>query len=147
MKVTCPAIISIKPYWANLIITGHKTVELRRFFPSYFHGNLFIYSSSPTKAVIAVAQVDKVLRLPIEDIWFNFQIEAQISRRFLYDYFVFKTHGYVLQIENIRSYKIPIPLAELNFEHSFTAPQNFQYVRPALNAYLLRRLQNDNIHG
>ena len=50
-------LISVRPLYAKEIVEGRKTVELRRKFPGTeaAGGTVVIYSSSPVRAVVAVA--------------------------------------------------------------------------------------------
>lgn len=68
-------VLSIKPVYSEKILAGRKTVELRRRFPdSAPSGTLaYIYSSSPVKAMVGTALIRDVLRLPIEQIWTEFE--------------------------------------------------------------------------
>jgi predicted transcriptional regulator len=47
-------LVSIRPFYASKILTGHKTVELRRKFPEVgaVGATALIYSSSPVSAVV-----------------------------------------------------------------------------------------------
>ena len=62
--------ISVKPKYANAILEGTKTVELRRTRPNLPDGSLVIlYSSTPTRAVVGWAHLTGVREgTPIE-IW------------------------------------------------------------------------------
>src|SRR5690348_16037028 len=62
--------ISVKPRYANAILEGTKTVELRRTRPNLPDGSLVIlYSSTPTRAVVGWAQLTAVrVGTPLE-IW------------------------------------------------------------------------------
>ncbi len=57
-------LLSVKPAYANLLVDGIKTIELRRKFPvDLVPGTkCLIYSSSPTKKVIGECKIAKVER-------------------------------------------------------------------------------------
>ncbi|MEP9377487.1 ASCH domain-containing protein [Aquabacter sp. CN5-332] len=64
------AIISIRPNFAEAIIAGEKTVELRRRIPPIEIGTrLWIYATKPVGAVIGSAVVKDIFRGLPEDIW------------------------------------------------------------------------------
>jgi predicted transcriptional regulator len=52
------ALISIRPGYANAILDGTKTIELRRRVPELVSGTrLWIYATRPTAAVVGVAPI------------------------------------------------------------------------------------------
>jgi predicted transcriptional regulator len=64
------AIISIRPIYANAILAGEKTIELRRRTPKLSPGTrLWIYATRPTAAVIGFVTVQKVARAHPRTIW------------------------------------------------------------------------------
>ncbi|HEM6916458.1 TPA: hypothetical protein U2I36_004255, partial [Providencia stuartii] len=56
-------LLSIKPIHANRIISGLKTIEIRRKIGQQFRENMkiFIYASSPTKKLLGSAMIDKIV--------------------------------------------------------------------------------------
>lgn len=64
-------IISIKPEYALKIISGEKTIEPRRKFPTddIEDGIALIYASSPIQEIIGYAVIAKVKRLSINQLW------------------------------------------------------------------------------
>lgn len=66
------AIISIHPAYANAILAGEKTIELRRRTPKLSSGmRLWIYATRPTAAVIGFVTVRQVARAHPRTIWQN----------------------------------------------------------------------------
>lgn len=64
------AIISIRSPYAAAILSGSKTVELRRRFPSLEEGTLlWIYSPGPEGAIVGQATIAQVLRASPNAIW------------------------------------------------------------------------------
>ena len=64
------AIISIHPTYANAILAGEKTIELRRRTPKLSSGmRLWIYATRPTAAVIGFVTVQQVARAHPRTIW------------------------------------------------------------------------------
>ena len=64
-------VFSIHPGHADRILTGEKTVELRRKFPEELKpgGLAMIYSTSPIKALTGVAKIQEVQRLKLQTFW------------------------------------------------------------------------------
>jgi predicted transcriptional regulator len=50
------ALVSIKPRYVNLILSGEKTIELRRVFNSKIT-KVYLYSSSPVQRIVAACDV------------------------------------------------------------------------------------------
>ena len=50
------ALLSIKPKYADLILSGEKTIELRRVFNPKIT-KVYLYASSPVKRIVAVCDV------------------------------------------------------------------------------------------
>jgi len=47
------ALVSIKPKYADLILSGEKTIELRKMF-NHKINRVYLYASSPVKRIVAV---------------------------------------------------------------------------------------------
>lgn len=70
MANLCDAIISIRPHFAEAIVSGEKTVELRRRIPAIEIGTrLWIYATRPVASVIGCATVELIIRGSPEQVW------------------------------------------------------------------------------
>lgn len=75
------AIISIYPKYADAILSGSKTVELRRRIPSLHSGTrLWIYSTRPVAAVVGSVLVKQITRGQPEVIWQKYGSQSCIMR-------------------------------------------------------------------
>ena len=74
-------IFSIKPKYADQIMEGIKTVELRRRFTNEapIGARAFIYSSAPAKAMVGYATIADVRLLRIDEIWKQYG-DQRVSR-------------------------------------------------------------------
>ena len=64
------ALISIRPHYAEAILSGTKTVEVRRRIPAISIGTcLWIYATQPCSAVVGSAIVDQVIEGTPAEIW------------------------------------------------------------------------------
>ena len=131
-------VLSIRPHYSDKILGGEKTVELRRRFPvSAPQGTIaYIYSTSPVRAIVGMAQIDDVLKLPIDLIWADFKSVAFIERADFDKYFDGLGMGFALLFKNVRSFSNPIPLAELRERFNFEPPQSFLYAKHNLRKAL-----------
>jgi len=131
-------VLSIRPQYSDKILEGKKTVELRRRFPvSAPKGTLaYIYSTSPVRAMVGLADIKAVRRLPVQQLWVEFEKTAHIERDDFDRYFEGVDCGYALCFDRIRSFARPIPLSELRERFSFEPPQSFLYAKRDLRRAL-----------
>ncbi|MBS9719190.1 helix-turn-helix domain-containing protein [Tianweitania sp. BSSL-BM11] len=131
-------VLSIKPEYSTKILDGRKTVELRRRFPvSAPSGAIaYIYASAPIKAMVGIAEIRDVFKLPVEQIWNEFQTSAYIGRDKFDRYFEGLREGYALVFEGVRTFSRPLPLSELREKFGFEPPQSFLYAKRDLRKAL-----------
>src|SRR5262249_3864527 len=76
-----PLLLSLRPRFAQLILAGGKTVELRRRSVNAPPGTLVIlYASSPTMAIVGTARLRDVQVLDIESAWNRHRRRLGLSR-------------------------------------------------------------------
>lgn len=122
-------IISIKPEYALKIMTGEKTIELRRRFPveDVEGGIAIIYASSPIKEIIGYAVIERVYELPINTLWEKYQDEACVSEDFFFDYFNGRDIGFALSLKEPTQLIEPLDIKRMEEEFFVSAPQSFRY--------------------
>ena len=82
------AIISIHPGYADAILDGTKTIELRRRIPELATGTrLWIYATRPTAAVVGVATISDVNRAHPRTIWQKHREGAGVDHASFMEYF------------------------------------------------------------
>jgi predicted transcriptional regulator len=120
--------ISVKPQYANAILDGTKTVELRRTRPNLPDGSLVIlYSSTPTRAVVGWAHLTGVREgTPIE-IWDNYGAAAAIEEPDYDAYFDGTDQAFALELEDVVAAVHPIPLDVIR-SIGIQPPQSWRYV-------------------
>ena len=120
-------LLSIRPQYAELIVEGIKTVELRRSFSkSSENKKCYIYSSSPTKAVIGECYISNVEELPLNELWKKHSNESMIGWDDFSTYFSGKEKGFAITITREKKYEKPI-LIQDEFKMS-RPPQSFCYI-------------------
>ncbi len=122
-------VLSIRPQYSEKIMQGRKTVELRRRFPVSAPGGTiaYIYSTSPVRAMVGIAEIKDVLKLPVQQIWSEFEDTAFIKRSDFDSYFHGLEFGFALLFEEVKPFSRPIPLTELREKFGFEPPQSFLY--------------------
>lgn len=122
-------IFSIKPKYADQIMAGTKTVELRRRFTNEapIGARAFIYSSTPTKAMVGYATIADVRRLRTEEIWEQYADEMGVSRSEFDQYFCGLAYGYVIALRDPQRFKTSASMDYLRERFGFRAPQSYRY--------------------
>lgn len=123
-------LFSIKPKYADKILDGHKTVELRRRFTnSEVTGSLaFIYSTSPVRELVGYARIRDVRRLGIREIWREYRDVAGVEKGDFDSYFHGLKEGYVIVLDQPTRLADGVPIAKLRERFGFSPPQSFRYV-------------------
>jgi predicted transcriptional regulator len=122
-------IFSIKPNYAEEIMAGRKTVELRRRFSKVpvVGARVFIYCSSPAKEMIGYATISDVRCMPIDQIWKVYRSEARITRANFVHYFKGMNEGYVIALHAPQRLRESISMQSLKERFGFRAPQSYRY--------------------
>jgi predicted transcriptional regulator/DNA-binding XRE family transcriptional regulator len=131
-------VLSIHPEYTDKIMEGTKTVELRRRFPlTAAPGTVvYIYSTSPIRALVGRAEISDVNKLPLSQIWRKFSKPAGIKRKDFDSYFNGLHEGFALQFSNVKALPRPLTLSELRDRFGFQPPQSFLYASPMLKKAL-----------
>jgi predicted transcriptional regulator len=125
-------LMSVKPKFVDMILSGEKDVELRRRLPSFMPGTrLFLYSSSPSKAVMGLAFVEDIHFLPKAELWTNFGHRTGVDWPQFSSYLEGTSHACGIEIYRSRRFQNPISLDVLReYCQGFRPPQSYQFVRP-----------------
>jgi predicted transcriptional regulator/DNA-binding XRE family transcriptional regulator len=132
-------VFSIKPHYSEAIISGSKTIELRRRFPTNVPRGTFalIYSTTPVRALTGIAQIDGVFKKHPDEIWKAYSRKSCIEKSDFDAYFSGLEFGYAVKLRHARALSRPIELAELRERFNFEPPQSFLYARPQLREALI----------
>ncbi|TWB12958.1 putative transcriptional regulator [Nitrospirillum amazonense] len=142
-------LVSIRPTYASKILSGLKTVELRRKFPeaSAIGATVLIYSTSPVQAIVGYARIKDVLRLPVEQIWQDHGEAACIERHDFDAYFDGLAYGFAILLDKVQTLNQQLNVAELKDEFGFVPPQSFRYLDEGYTSLLSdERLQTPYRH-
>lgn len=131
-------VLSIRPKFASRIMAGKKTVELRRRFPvSAPKGAIaYIYSTSPERAMVGLAEIADVHKLDVDEIWRRYSDAAYIERAEFVSYFDGLDQGFALEFANARPFAKPLSLSDLREQFGFEPPQSFLYAKRDLSMAL-----------
>ncbi|HTN59960.1 MAG TPA: helix-turn-helix domain-containing protein [Devosia sp.] len=131
-------VLSVKPEYSGKIVKGEKTIELRRRFPTKVSAGtlVMIYETSPTRAIIGVAEIADVLTGSTSAIWKQFSHQACIGRSNFDSYFAGTKDGFAIRLRGARRLSRALGLQELRERFSFEPPQSFLYATPELREAL-----------
>ena len=126
-----PLVISLKPYYADMLFDGLKKVELRRRIASHVSDrDVYIYVSSPVRELRGGFRVGQVWEGTPEDVWKIVEDLSTITRPEYDDYFQGQAIAYALEVTNVWEYESPVGLSWLR-DHvdGFVVPQSWRYAR------------------
>jgi predicted transcriptional regulator len=121
--------ISLRPRFAELLLDGRKTVELRRIPPAVSPGTpVLLYASSPRRALVGRGVVSGVSVASSNEIWARLGPLTGLSRTEYDEYFHGATAAVAISLRDLRRLERPVPLPELREGRSwFRPPQSFRY--------------------
>lgn len=133
-------LISVHPSFATEIVEGKKSVEFRRRWPRTQTDVAVIYATSPVKAIVAIVQIDEVVRAGNSQLWeLSKAYGGSITRTTLREYMSGLELGVALLLGQRFS-----PNHKLNpkdvFGDFFVAPQSFRYLRAGEVDALVQRI-------
>jgi len=119
-------LLSIKPKYAKMILSGEKRYEFRRtIFKKPGIKKVVIYASSPVSKVIGEFEIDDILSLNIGELWFLTMEYAGIDKEYYDRYFSGKEVGHAIKVKKTKEYPEHKDLREFNVKY---APQSFVYI-------------------
>ncbi len=122
-------LLSIKPKYADLILAGTKTVELRRSWPSNDVGVMVIYSSAPVQRLTGLALINEIKECDFEALWSVSQAHGGgVTYEELEEYIDGKKISYGVMLGRVLPAEVLVDPKSLF--PNFTPPQGFLYLSP-----------------
>jgi len=138
--MTRALLLSVRPRFAQGLLAGTKTVEVRRRFPNIPEDTtVVLYSSSPDKAILGTVRTRRLVRSDAAEIWRNYSDAIDLSYRELADYLAGASECTVLEVDTPDLWPRAVTLAELRRHLRIEPAQSFRYVT-ATELNRLRRL-------
>ena len=121
------ALISIRPYFVEKILSGEKKLEFRRAWAAGPVDVLVIYSSAPIQRIVATVNVVEVTEGSPTALWeLAKEKGGGVTRQLIYDYFAGKKTGFATRWSDILELEHPVDPKKV-FKN-FLAPQSFRYI-------------------
>jgi len=128
--------MSVQPKYLNRIMNGDKVIELRKKFNhKWVERRITLYSTSPSKAIIGYAVIQKVISNTPEKIWEQYGEELGCSHLEFKEYTGSLDKVFAIKLANVTPYKSPIFLSQLsNFlSADLTPPQSYLSLKENTN--------------
>jgi predicted transcriptional regulator len=132
------ALLSIRPRFADAILAGEKTVELRRVGFARDVEHVLVYATAPVQAVVGWFRVTAIDRDRPTRLWQRYQSTVGVSRQEFRRYFQGVRTGVAILIGEVGTLMSPVSLRDVYVN---AAPRNFCYPRNGA-ARLLPSLRN-----
>lgn len=113
-------ILSIKPNYLKLILSGYKKYEFRNFRPKVLNNYFWIYESHPTKTLKYLMKVKQPIVYPEKVAGTSYGVNRFNSGQM--------KNKYAYEIEELYQLEDPLPLDFLRTNFNFTAPQSYTYL-------------------
>lgn len=118
-------LISINPEHVQNIIKGIKKYEYRKIAAKQDISSIIIYETTPTKRIVAEAEIIDVLELSPEELWEQTKEASGITKEFFDEYFKNHDVAYAYKLGKIKVYDEPKTLLDYGVK---AAPQSFVYL-------------------
>jgi predicted transcriptional regulator len=131
-------LVSLRPRFATLLLSGEKTVELRRRPPDVHRGSLVLmYESSPTRRLVGRGRVQAIDVGTPAEIWREHGVATGVTREEFDAYYEGTARAVAIIMADTRPFARPASLDELRRRWAdFRPPQSFRYLNPAQVARL-----------
>ena len=133
-------ILSLKPRFAEAILTGVKTVELRRTEPKIVvPTRALLYSASPVRALLGTCIITNVRSADLAALWREYGSRSDLSYLEFQQYFKGVEAGTALTLTEPEAFSRRVPLQDLRARpRGFRPPQSFAYVDTETGDRLMR---------
>ncbi|MDE0614767.1 MAG: ASCH domain-containing protein [bacterium] len=133
-------VLSLKPRFAEAILAGTKTVELRRTRPKIeVPTHALLYASTPVRALLGTCIITDVRTANLTALWREYGSRSEVSHKEFKRYFEGLDIGTALALSHQQPLDRIVPLQDLRAKpRGFRPPQSFAYVDTKTGHRLLR---------
>ena len=122
-------LLSIKPEYADKILSGEKLYEFRKIvFKDKSVKSVVIYATMPVGKVVGEFDIDHIIQDNPKSLWELTKEFSGISKSFFDAYFSGRDKAFAIKIKNPNKYAKPLALNKLLTNG--IAPQSFCYLKP-----------------
>jgi predicted transcriptional regulator len=122
--------LSIHPRFVDKILSGKKTIELRRRRPRSVAGDwIVIYATTPERQLRGIARVTEVRVGGVRDMWPEARLQAGVTKKEYESYFSNCERAVGIVLADPVSFDEPVSLERLReLWPNFQPPQGFRYL-------------------
>lgn len=120
------ALMSLKPKYADAILSGRKTCEFRRTAFAQEVSFVVIYATKPVGQVVGIARVTAIEEGTPEELWTEFQTIGGITEEEFVAYYLGAESGIAITLDC--PVRLPEALALESLSDSLRPPQSFLYL-------------------
>ena len=133
-------VLSLKPRFAEAILTGVKTVELRRTVPKIVvPTRALLYATTPVRALLGACVITRVASAELAVLWREYGSRSDLRYREFLQYFDGVDAGTALELIQPRAFHRQVSLQDLRAgPRGFRPPQSFAYVDTETGDQLMR---------
>ena len=123
-------VLSLKPRFAEAILAGVKTVELRRTEPKIVvPTRALLYASTPVRALVGKCIVDSVRSADLATLWDQYGPRSDLCHSEFLQYFDGVGRGAALTLTQPQAFSQQIDLEDLRAKpKGFRPPQSYAYI-------------------
>lgn len=122
-------IMSIKPQYAQAIITGEKQIELRKRIPKVGAGDIIVfYESLPIQRVTFYCVVEEIVSMSPKKLWETYSNRLGITKKEYDKYFYQKTIAYGIKLQTPQVFATQKKIGDISEE--LLIPQSYRYIPP-----------------
>lgn len=126
------AVISLKPQYAELIVSGEKTVEYRKTYMAARPEAFVIWVTRPVSRIIGEVPVTGCIIGTPDEVWEKTKDRGGISREAYDAYFAGRRSAYAYELGEFRAFERELTLGRLGFARP---PQAFAYIWHTTDMY------------
>lgn len=91
---------------------------------------MYIYSSAPTKKIVAEFEIGNIIEDKPEHLWNDLKEVSGVDEREFFEYFRDRNIGFAIEIERLNIFEDPVD--PKGIIHDFIPPQSFCYLDPLM---------------
>lgn len=133
-------VLSLKPRFAESILSGVKTVEMRRTVPKIVvPTRALLYATTPVRALVGTCIITRVQSAELEILWRESGPRSALHYDEFVRYFEGLDVGTALELTRPRAFSQRISLEDLRAKpRTFRPPQSYAYVDSKTGDQLMR---------
>lgn len=124
-------ILSLKPVYAQAILSGKKKYEFRRLiFKKAGIRKAYIYVTAPVRKIVGSFLIGKIIEDTPQRVWQRCKRYAGITAEAFFKYYSGCTTAFAITIRNVQNFICPLdPYSRIP---NFKPPQSFRYIARGL---------------